>query len=116
MSSVSDARAEYEAAVDSATADLARETTIAYQKMRAACEVAWYTYCVRSGMVSVPTREGQDNDQGSDSTPAGIDGDPGNGGDGESVAGEDDSAQAGEGTEEPPDAGADDAEAPPDSR
>ncbi len=113
---MSDARAEYESAVDSATADLARETTIAYQKMRAACGVAWYTYCVRSGMVSVPTSEGSNDGTRGESLATGLDGDGHGDSDGESAPGADDSPGSGEGTKGVPEPGAADEEASPDSR
>jgi sRNA-binding protein len=61
---MSDARAEYESAIDRAISDCDATVTQAYQHMRSYCDQAWYTYCVRTGMVTVPRpeTEGQDDD------------------------------------------------------
>lgn len=113
---MSDARAEYESAIDRAISDCDATVTQAYQHMRSYCDQAWYTYCVRTGMVTVPRpeTEGQDDDSEREAVarPDGQHGD----GNGESPAESDDSASPGQGTQEGTDNRAADAESSPDSR
>ena len=113
---MSDARVEYEAAVDSATAALAGDCAKAYQHMRAVVDTAWYTYCVRTGMVTVPPDERTGETDGDRSEAVEVDhGQPGRS-DSEPAASPDGPADAGQGTETSGDNGTADEGTAPDYR
>lgn len=113
---MSEAQTDYEAAVDLAMSECDVTVTKAYQHMHSQCEQAWYTYCQRIGMVAMPPlQEGLDHEQ-REGTSAGQHGQRRDTGNGESPAESDDSASAGQGTQEGTDNRAADAESSPDSR
>lgn len=113
---MSEARTDYETTVDLAMIECDVTVTKAYQHMRSQCDQAWYTYCQRTGMVTVPQlQEGLDHEQ-REGTSAGQHGQRRDTGNGESPAESDDSASPGQGTQEGTDNRAADAESPADSR
>ena len=76
---MTDARKEYEDAIDDAFNDLANNLADAYRRYEKYSADAWYNYQVRTGMVTVPKPEGEsedgrsDIDQGEDAGDAGSD-------------------------------------------
>jgi len=112
---MSEARTDYETAVDLAMSECDVTVTKAYQHMRSQCDQAWYTYCQRTGMVTVPQlQEGLDHEQ-REGTSAGQHGQRRDTGNGQPAAESDDSASAGQGTKEGPDDRTADEGASPDS-